>query len=148
MKSESTDKHIVAYKSQLDTRMTVVIIWPRHEKYHEFESVFKTAGHAFVIQEKKIVAIDGVAVDEEWFTSDHLLVIEAHELGHIIAKHGPNAHGRSLKREREADWVGYNILVNADKNSAAILHRQEYHDRYRKFPEEHDDIMEHLNAII
>mgnify|MGYP001218342302 CR=1 FL=1 len=30
-----------------------------------------------------VAVVDGRQMDEEWFTSDHLLAIEAHELGHI-----------------------------------------------------------------
>ncbi len=30
-----------------------------------------------------IAVVDGRQMAEEWFTSDHLLAIEAHELGHI-----------------------------------------------------------------
>ena len=30
-----------------------------------------------------IAVVDGRQMDEEWFTHDHLLAIEAHELGHI-----------------------------------------------------------------
>jgi hypothetical protein len=142
---QEPEQGTLVYRSKLDPSMTVVVVWPESDKYSVFDQIFQKAGHAFVWQEKRIVAIDGAVVDEPWFTKDHLMVIEAHELGHISAGHGPDAHGRDMKKEREADWAGYNLLVNAGEDSAASLHRQEYQARYQEFPEMHDEIMSHLS---
>ena len=145
---QEPEQGTLVYRSKLDPKMTVVVVWPESDKYEVFQQFFKNTGHAFVLQEKRIVAIDGAVVDESWFTKDHLMVIEAHELGHISAGHGPDAHGREMQKEREADWMGYNLLVNAGEDSAAALHKQEYQARYGSFPEVHDDLMVHLQNKI
>jgi len=59
-----------------------------------------------------MAVIDGRLLKEEWFTSDHLLAIEAHELGHL----------RKLSEEETvAEREGIRLLVQAGHSSAAGL---------------------------
>ncbi len=56
--------------------------------------------------------VDGRLMSEEWFTSDHLLAIEAHELGHIRM---------NSAEEAVAEREGIRLLEQAGHNSAASL---------------------------
>ena len=56
--------------------------------------------------------VDGRLMSEEWFTSDHLLAIEAHELGHIRMRSA---------EEYIAEKEGIRLLEQAGYNSAASL---------------------------
>ena len=59
-----------------------------------------------------MAVIDGRLFSEEWFTSDHLLAIEAHELGHI----------RMLSNEESvAEREGIRLLKEAGHTDAANL---------------------------
>ena len=93
-------------------------------------------GHAFLWNE--YIAVDGEVANEDWFTNDHLKIIQAHELGHHIAGH--NLIEYSPGFEREADWIGFNILKkDIQKNNSALeLYRDEYFARYNIFPESDD----------
>lgn len=56
--------------------------------------------------------IDGRLLSEKWFTPDHLLAIEAHELGHIRM---------SSSDERVAELEGIRLLQEAGYDGAASL---------------------------
>ena len=59
-----------------------------------------------------MAVIDGRLLKEEWFTLDHLLAIEAHELGHL----------RKLSEEEEvAEREGIRLLAQAGHSTAAGL---------------------------
>ena len=122
--------------SPLDDTLQVVIVYPESEKYEMASQQFQSSGHAFLLHDMKTVVIDGTAVLESWFTMDHLLVIQAHELGHYRAGHSMQAHlAGSIEIEMEADWIGYKLLLSKGETTAADLHREEYQFRYGNFPE-------------
>lgn len=52
-----------------------------------FVTQLKKSGHGFALRgaEQKTIVIDGRMRSKRWVTNDHMLAIEAHELGHIIA---------------------------------------------------------------
>jgi len=118
---------ILSYSSRLDPELTVTIVFPASGLYEELSSTFAEMGHAFIALDEKAIIIDGSVVEEEWFTNDHLLVIEAHEVGHYRAGH--QGHGDSAQ-EREADTLGIQALEDAGYKSAAQLHREEFKMRY------------------
>ena len=137
------------YQSKIHPKLTVMVIYPESEKYEILSQQFAKSGHAFLLHDYNAMMVDGATVNEPWFTMDHLHVIEAHEAGHYMAGHAQDAHDeRNEKLEREADWLGYNLLKKQGKQSAAELHRKEYNERYTSFPEDNDDIMTHLNKYI
>ena len=60
-----------------------------------------------------IAVVDGRLLKEDWFTSNHLLAIEAHELGHIRTK---------SEEEPIAEREGIRLLVsNGHQDAANIL---------------------------
>lgn len=133
----------VVFKSDLDPSMHVVVVYPENERYPEVAPVFKQKGHAF-LADTNIMVVDGEALGEPWFTQDHLTVIQAHELGHKLAGHvGLSSHDNP-EMEREADWLGYNILKNRGITSAADLHEEEYQARYGSLPDADSYLMKHL----
>jgi hypothetical protein len=59
-----------------------------------------------------MAVVDGRLLRESWFTYDHLLAIEAHELGHIRMK---------SEKEDIAEREGIRLLQAAGKKEAASL---------------------------
>lgn len=60
-----------------------------------------------------MAVVDGRLMEEDWFTSDHLLAIEAHELGHIRM---------NSEEEPVAEREGIRLLKsNGYKDAANIL---------------------------
>jgi len=61
--------------------------------------------------ELPIAVIDGRLRNEDWFTDNHLLAIEAHELGHILtnSEKEPVAERKGI---RLLDSAGYIIAAN------------------------------------
>ena len=131
------------FPSPLDNTLQVVIIYPESEKYETVVQQFQKSGHAFLLHDANLMVVDGAAVEESWFTMDHLLVIQAHELGHYRAGHGKSAHAMGdVDIEMEADWMGYKLLLSKGESSAADLHREEYQSRYGTDPEEDSEKFE------
>lgn len=130
------DDDVQVFPSQLDSSLTVVIVYPESTKYEQVLPQFQKSGHAFILHQAKMMVVDGAAVNESWFTMDHLMVIQAHELGHYRAGHAVDAHAQgNINIEKEADWLGYQLLVDAG-HSAASLHKEEYQARYGSDPDE------------
>jgi hypothetical protein len=135
---------VQSYKSHIDPAFDVLIIYPESSLYETVGSYFKTAGHAFLIHDKKMIVVDGTVIEEPWFSKDHLMVIEAHEVGHHIAGHSIDSSAiPGPDMEKEADWIGHRILKEAGHHSASRLHRDEYKARYGIFPER-EGKMRHL----
>ena len=122
----------VLYQCDLNPDVQVMVVFPESDRYEAVQPYFKEYGHAFTMIEQKTVVIDGKVVNEPWFTQDHLDVIEAHEVGHMVM----NESGDHEDDEKRADWLGYHMLLEHGKDSAAEFHRQEYHARYGAYPED------------
>ncbi len=80
--------------------------------------------HAFALFGEDIsspmIVVDQRLLDEDWFTQDHLMVILAHEMGHIRCR---------TMDEQLADLVGMELLRAEGFDSAYSLHREEYDSR-------------------
>jgi len=80
--------------------------------------------HAFAVFGEGVpepfMVIDESLLEQDWFTDDHLLVLMAHELGHILCK---------TVDEELADLVGMQLLLEAEETSAYELHLAEYKHR-------------------
>ena len=139
----------LVFPSPLDPMLNVIIVYPDSDKYDQLISHFDRAGHAFLMHDANLMVIDGAAVDEPWFSEDHLLVIQAHEIGHYRAGHSKNdqVSHRDEKIEKEADWLGYNLLKSKGYGSAATLHHEEYYARYGTFPEDDDKLFLNLKEF-
>lgn len=124
----------------LQSELAAVIVYPNNPNYSEIKNQFDKSGHAFLLYEQRLVVIDGDAVSQEWFTSDHLYVILAHELAHYRAKHA--IHGPQVcDIEKEADWLGCMILRKHNRTSASGLHAEEYYARYSSSIENDHELM-------
>ena len=62
--------------------------------------------------EVPMAVVDGRLLEEEWFTQDHILAIEAHELGHIRTN--------SIE-EADAEREGIRLLMQGGHFGAAQL---------------------------
>lgn len=127
---ESREGSFTIYRSDLDPTLVIAIVEPGTPEHDQLRDVFARVGHAFVASGRRTVFVDGSIRDEEWYTPDHLLAIEAHELGHEEAGHGPDDHGRDPEKEEEADALGIAILRRSGKFSAAKLLASEFVERY------------------
>jgi len=147
--SESVGDSEHIFMNDLDPTMPVIILYPNSPKYEFFKDYFKNT-HAFNWLEKNVMFVDGHAVEQGWFTEDHLLVMQAHEYGHKVAGHieKQQVDHRDPVLEREADWVGYNILKNRGYDSAAGLHETEFEIRYGVKPDAVAGEMVHLMDVI
>ena len=71
--------------SSLDNETVVVVI--EDGDSGDIVDLMNARGNGYAIMGESIkipiAVIDGRLLMEDWFTSDHLLAIEAHELGHI-----------------------------------------------------------------
>ncbi len=80
--------------------------------------------HAFAVYGEAIdepfIVVDARLLEQDWFTEDHLLVLLAHELAHILCR---------SENEKLADRVGMMLLRRAGYASAFALHQQEYESR-------------------
>ena len=125
----------LTFPSDLDPRFTVAIIFPESDKYSMVSPLFSIMGAAFLLHDRNIIVVDGEVVESDWFTLDHLLVIQAHEIGHQIANHTSlSSHNKNLEEEKEADWLGYHLLLHKGFETAANIHREEYISRYQCEP--------------
>jgi hypothetical protein len=80
--------------------------------------------HAFAVfgesVEEPFIVVDERLLGQDWFTEDHLMVILAHELAHILCR---------SENEKLADRIGMLLLQRAGLGSAYRLHRLEYENR-------------------
>jgi hypothetical protein len=100
--------------SKLDGETTVIEVEDGDEgevvdMLHMRENGFAIFGEAVPIP---MAVVDGRLFREEWFTSNHFLAIEAHELGHIRMK---------SNEEDVAEREGIRLLQEAGYSDAANL---------------------------
>jgi hypothetical protein len=102
------EENIIIYPSQFNPDTQVVVIFPGHEKYPDFEPLFNELGFGFVAPEQNMVFIDGgILGDEDDLDIDILRFIEAHELAHVMLGHKE----RKPEDEKDADLYAF-ILLN------------------------------------
>jgi len=104
--------------SPFDKSIPVLVIDPGDEP-SRFDHTYACALFGEDIK-TPIIVVDGRILSEDWFTEEHLLVILAHETGHIIAR---------TNNEREADERGLQLIKDAGYEAAYQLYTQEYHAR-------------------
>lgn len=143
------DKSLIlkTFTSTFNNNLTVIVLNPEADNYHDISHVFNQAGHAFFVPGKNLIIVDGGVIFEPWFTMSHLDVIQGHEIGHFLAGHGTKDHS-DLANEREADWLGLNIIKQKGSTSAQELYYTLYEERYNCTPEADNDIMTHLIHLI
>jgi hypothetical protein len=115
---------VEVFRCPLDESVTVVIPEKTDAEYKQVQEKFKEGNVAFTIlgTEEKAIIVDGEALKEDWFTDDHLLVIMAHELGHLET---------NTENELAADQAGFDILVGSGASESAIsLYAMEIQARY------------------
>ena len=101
------EENIVIYPSQFNPDTQVIVIFPGHEKYSDFEPLFNELGFGFVAPEQNMVFIDGgILGDENDMDIDILRFIEAHELAHVILGHKE----RRPEDEKDADLYAFILL--------------------------------------
>ena len=102
--------------SPLDSETVVIVIEPGD--YGDIVELMDTRGNGFAIMgedvETPIAVIDGRLLEENWITKDHLLAIEAHEVGHIRT---------SSTKESIAEREGIRLLNLAGHTEAANILR-------------------------
>ena len=103
----------------LDPSVMVVFVDPT-----ELGPTRLDSSHAFAVFgddiEDPMIIIDKRLLDQDWFTEDHLMVIMAHELAHIL---------RRSETDKLADRVGMLPLQRASLARASDPHRTEYDTR-------------------
>ena len=106
------------YWSGLDNNKTLVL-YVEHGDTGPTVDLLETRGHGFAIFGPEVdipfAVVDYRLVETHGYTEDHMLAIEAHELGHI--------HTQSAD-EVKAERAGISLLEAAGKNAAAQLLRE------------------------
>jgi len=127
--SESVEDPIIV-PSNLDKSWMLVITYPNDSLYNKVEPYFEKLGIAFANLAEQKIYFDGAEVSEDYFTKDHLLAVEAHEIGHFIANHQGEPY-YSKRQEQEADWLGINLLIQNNLTRAANLLIERFSQQYK-----------------
>lgn len=127
--SESQENPITI-QSSLDPNWTLVISYPNDSLYSKLEQYFEKLGIAFANLEDQTIYFDGAEVSEDYFTKDHMVAVEAHEIGHFVANHQGEPY-YSKRQEQEADWLGINLLIENGKTKAANLLIERFSKQYQ-----------------
>lgn len=127
--SESQENPITI-QSSLDPNWTLVISYPNDSLYSKLEQYFEKLGIAFANLADQTIYFDGAEVSEDYFTKDHMVAVEAHEIGHFVANHQGEPY-YSKRQEQEADWLGINLLIENGKTKAANLLIERFSKQYQ-----------------
>jgi hypothetical protein len=126
-------------KSKIDDSWMVFIIEPSDENYNDVhKELFEKFGIAYAALENKIIFINGKEIQEQRLTQNHLLAIEAHEIGHFISDHKGLINKSLVEMEKEADWAAYQILLEIEKNKAASLIADRFKGMYEQDIKEYE----------
>lgn len=120
------------WKSEIDPTWTILLLWPEDELYGTVAKIFDWLGTAFADLNSKTVYIDGVQVDSQNLTEDHILAIEAHEISHSLLNHNESDRLSQYdeRQEREADWLAIRILDQLGFGKASVLLEERYTNYY------------------
>lgn len=116
------------FKSRIDPSFDVWVVGKDETEYLFLSKIFKKHGHAFTLSDRNLIVVDGIIVSKDWFTDDHLLVIEAHEIGHHIIK----KKGICEDQEHEADKIGLSLIRQHGSNTAEKIYDVLMKDRYNE----------------
>lgn len=126
--SESLDVP-VTLPSTLDPEWTLIVTYPNDSVYASANPYFEKLGIAFADLKSKTIYFDGAEVSEAYFTKDHMVAVEAHEIGHHIAGHLGQPY-YSNTQEQEADWLGINLLIQNNLVKAGNLLAERFIQQY------------------
>lgn len=140
---EESKDEIAAWQCSIDPAWKMVALWPTDPGYSNIAEIFDYLGIAFGDLISKTIYVDGVQLEQQNLTHDHLLAIEAHEISHSILNH--NSSNREFaeydeRQEREADWMGVRILDQMGYSAAAQILEDRYEDHYGESSEDLDNI--------
>ena len=129
---ESSQDASSVWKSEIDPNWTILLLWPEDELYGTVAKLFDWLGTAFADLTSKTVYIDGVQVDSQNLTEDHILAIEAHEISHSLLNHNESDRLSQYdeRQEREADWLAIRILDQLGFGKASALLEERYENYY------------------
>ena len=111
-------------KSYFDSRLTVVFLAQDDPEYSKFARHFKRLGLGFLFKDK--VFIDITRIENEGYTVDHMIFIEAHEVAHSRLKHPAK---RIPKNEAEADFLGILLCMKKGYRQPAKIGIQHFRAR-------------------
>jgi hypothetical protein len=126
--SESLEEPLTM-PSNLDPEWTLIITYPNDSLYSKANPYFEKLGIAFADLNSKTIYFDGAEVSEAYFTKDHMVAVEAHEIGHQIANHLGEPY-YSKRQEQEADWLGINLLIQNNLVKAGNLLAERFSQHY------------------
>jgi len=131
---ESEEQSQTAWKSEIDPDWTILVLWPEDELYPDVAKIFDWLGTAFADLNSKTVFIDGVQVEHQNLTDDHLLAIEAHEISHSLLNHHESDRLAKYdeRQEQEADWLAIRILDRMGHGKASSLLEERYQLYYNE----------------
>lgn len=131
---ESEEPGQTAWKSEIDPEWTILVLWPEDELYPNVAKIFDWLGTAFADLNSKTVFIDGVQVEHQNLTDDHLLAIEAHEISHSLLNHHESNRLAKYdeRQEQEADWLAIRILDRMGHGKASALLEERYQLYYNE----------------
>ena len=117
----------MTFECPLNREVTVIIVEKDDKEYDKACLVFDSGTIAFTTlgTETKAIVIDGEVMKEDWFSDDHLLIVMAHELGHLQS---------DSEDELTADQTGFDILAAQGPLSAISLYALEIQKRYCQTP--------------
>jgi len=111
------------YQCQFDDEVTVVEVSKEDAEYAQAKEVFDKGTIAFTVLNAGISAmvIDAEATKEDWFTDEHMSIIQAHEVAHLL---------NGSEDELEADLTGLQIIGEQGTIKAFQLYCSEIQARY------------------
>ena len=103
------DKDLVIYPSNFLPGININVVFKESEMYDNLRPLFDTYGFGFLAPDIKMIILDGeMFIGDDGLTFDDMRMIEAHEVSHILLKHGGGE--RSDNDELEADLGAYLLL--------------------------------------
>ena len=128
----------------------VTIIKKDDMLYDSLKPMFEQYGVAFADLSNNFIYIDG----EVKMTENHILAIEAHEIGHYLLDHKGLINKSLEAMEMEADWAGSQILKKYEKTQARSIIDDRFEETYGVLisdysinPKQRQKIQKYLNEI-
>ena len=125
-------------KSYFDSRLTVVFLTEDDSEYSKFAKYFKKLGLGFLWNNK--IFIDVTRIENEGYTNNHMIFIEAHEVSHSWLKH-PSKMNRN--NEAEADFLGILLCMKKGYKEPAKIGIRHFRGRngidFKKYDKERGD---------
>ncbi len=134
-------KRLYEYKeepSQLDASVKVIVTRKGDGLYHKVNHHFSKHGEAFLDLDTRKIYIDGEEADDENWTSDHYLFVQAHEIAHLRLRHTPDNVD-----ETYTDYYAVCLLADKGYKKAAKIGISQFKYRngitFKEYREQLDD---------